>query len=159
MKKLLILFFSLMIFSFSFSKVDYLKGISLEKIETRLLNDDFTLDKDKEVYSFRRKEDSYTQMVIISLDKGKPFSIEMTSSDLRSVTNEDIVMDELISMAIYIRDAIIANKTLYTGLTNIVNEMPSGKTDAAIETHKVGNYFIHVLNKKNRKRITISCDQ
>ena len=96
-------------------------------------------------------------MVIISLDKGNPFSIEMTSSSLKPVANEGTVRRELISMALYIRDAV-SDETLKDGLKKIVDKMSGGETDTIIETHKAGNYFIHVLNKKNEKSIKISCD-
>ena len=41
MKKLLVLFFSLIIFSFSFSEADYLDGVDAEKIKSIMINNGF----------------------------------------------------------------------------------------------------------------------
>ena len=167
MKKLLILFFSLIVFSFSFSEADYLKGVDAEKIKNILINDGFKFEEVETSYFFQKRNGKFEQRVdFYFVDEGL-YQLEVVSCHFHTKPEESTIKNELDRITQKII-AGIDNKPLKDEMIKALNKMPAnspevrpGKMDDLEKLYKyyeVGDYSVDTVNGKNEKSIKISCD-
>lgn len=168
MKKLLVLFFSLIIFSFSFSEADYLDGVDAEKIKSILVNDGFKFKEEEDYYFFEKRNGKFEQRVDIYFSDKKPYDINIVSCHFHVKPEQTMIKTELDRITQKISDGI-KNKLLKEEMIKALNKMPAtspkirpGNMDDLEKINKyyeVGDYSIKTSNMETEKSITISCDQ
>lgn len=168
MKKLFILFFSLIIFSFSFAKASYLEGVDTQKIKNILLNDGFKLKEMEDYYFFEKRNGKFEQRVEVYFIDKKPYDINIVSCHFHK-TPEQIIVKKELDRTIQKISNEIKNKLLKDKMIKVLNEMPAispkirpGNMDDLKKINKyyeVGDYSIRTSNMETEKSITLSCDQ
>lgn len=167
MKKLLILFFSLMIFSFSFSEATFLQGVDTEEIKNILVKDGFQFKSVDQYYFFEKRNGKFEQRVDIYFSNGKPYDIDIVSCHFHTTPNQETVKIKLKEMVEKINKGI-NNKLLKEEMIKALNKMPAtspkirpGNMDDLEKINKyyeVGDYSINTSNMETEKSIKISCD-
>ena len=168
MKKLFILFFSLIIFSFSFAEAIYLEGVDTQRIKNILLNDGFKLKEMDDYYFFEKRNGKFEQRVDIYFSDKRPYDINIVSYHFHVKPEQAVIKKELDKITQKISNEI-ENKLLKDKMIKVLDEMPAttpkirpGNMDDLEKVNKyyeVGDYSIRTSNMETEKSITISCDQ
>ena len=172
MKKLLILFFSLIAFSFSFSKADYLEGIDIVKIKEILIKENFEFKsgeyEDLNFYFFERKKGKFQQKVDIYFTNGKPFELQINSYHFHRKP-EQLIMKQYLDLVTEKIGEGIENEVIKRQMAEMLREMPDiaqevrpGKIkdiEKNIRHFETKDYYIKTSNMESEKSIAISCDQ